>query len=129
MSILFSAPTVNCLAPISSRSSPTADPRDSPAASDPRYIASRRTHRNHRLSTTVPLLGIVAETCLPSSCLLKGVSSSSTIPAFRRHVTIFCKPTHPRCNGIPKTGPCKGLNHKILSQKWLNDFHKKISIF
>jgi hypothetical protein len=27
-------------------------------------------HRKHRLSAVVPLLGVVAETCLPSSCLV-----------------------------------------------------------
>jgi hypothetical protein len=55
----------------------------------PSYIELERTHRKHRLSTAVPLLGAVAETCLPSSCLTMYVSSSSTIPAFRSHVNLL----------------------------------------
>jgi hypothetical protein len=34
-----------------------------------------------RLPTVVPLLGIVAEKCLPSSCLAIDVSSDSIIPS------------------------------------------------
>jgi hypothetical protein len=56
---------------------------------DPRYIAPGRTHRKQRLSIIVSLLGVAAETCLPSSCIATDVSSGSTIPAFRRHVTIL----------------------------------------
>jgi hypothetical protein len=59
------------------------------SAWDPRYIASGRTHRQHRLSTVVPLLGVVAETCLPRSCLAMDVSSDFTIPDFGRRVTIL----------------------------------------
>jgi hypothetical protein len=44
-------------------------------------------HRKHRLSTIVLLLGVVAEMCLPSSCLALDVSAS-TIPGFRHHVTV-----------------------------------------
>jgi hypothetical protein len=46
-------------------------------------------NKKHRLSTVAPLLGVVAETCFSSSCLAMDISSDSTIPAFRRHVTIF----------------------------------------
>jgi hypothetical protein len=60
-----------------------------PAAWDPRYTALGRIHRKHRLSTVVLLLGVVAETCLPSSCLAMDVSSEFTIPASGRHVTIY----------------------------------------
>jgi hypothetical protein len=35
---------------------------------------------------------IAAGTCLPSRCLAMNVSSSSTIPAFRSHVTVFLAP-------------------------------------
>jgi hypothetical protein len=55
----------------------------------PRYIASGRIQKKSPLPTILPLLGVVAETCLPSRCLAIYVSSGSTIPAFRRHVTIF----------------------------------------
>jgi hypothetical protein len=34
-------------------------------------------------------VSVAAETCLPSRCLATDVSSGSTIPAFRRHVTIL----------------------------------------
>jgi uncharacterized membrane protein YbhN (UPF0104 family) len=61
----------------------------SSAAWDPHYITSGQTHRKHRLSAIVPSLGVVAETCILSSCQAMYVSSGSTIPAFRRHVTIL----------------------------------------
>jgi hypothetical protein len=54
----------------------------------PRYIAPGRSQIKTRLSTILPLLGIVAETCLPSHFLAMDVSSGATILAFRRHVTI-----------------------------------------
>jgi hypothetical protein len=37
----------------------------------------------------VPCISVAAETCLPSRYLAMDVSSGYTIPAFRRHVTIF----------------------------------------
>jgi hypothetical protein len=40
------------------------------AARDPRYIASGRIHIKQRISTTVPLLGVIEETCLPSNVRL-----------------------------------------------------------
>jgi hypothetical protein len=43
----------------------------------------------HHLLTVFPLLGVVSETCFPSRCLAMDVFSGSTIPAFRRHVTIL----------------------------------------
>jgi hypothetical protein len=55
----------------------------------PRYIASGRTQRKTPFVTILPLLGVVAETCLLSSCLAIVVSCGSTIPVFRRHVTIL----------------------------------------
>jgi hypothetical protein len=62
---------------------------------DPRYIASGRIqqkHLFHRYSTTntsiVPYVFVAAGTCLSSRCLAMNVYSGSTIPAFRRHVTI-----------------------------------------
>jgi hypothetical protein len=54
-----------------------------------RYIVSGRIHRKHRLPSVVSLFSIVAETCLPSSCLAMNVSPGSTVPAFRHHITIL----------------------------------------
>jgi hypothetical protein len=51
--------------------------------------SSGRTHRKHLLSTIVPLLGFVAESCLPSSCLAVDVSFDFTVPSFGRYVTIL----------------------------------------
>jgi hypothetical protein len=66
--------------------------QDSAVNCNPRYIASGRKHRKHRLSTIVPLLGVVAETYFPNSYLAMDVSSGSTIPAYRHHVTISLFP-------------------------------------
>jgi hypothetical protein len=69
------------LVAVSSQSSPTAN---SLLSSQPRGGPAENT-----VSVIVPLLGVVAETCLPGSCLAMDVSSGSIIPTFRRHVTIL----------------------------------------
>jgi hypothetical protein len=61
------------------------------AAWDPRYIALGWNHRKHCLLTIVPLLGLVAETCLPSSCSLE--TYDFTILAFGCHVRVLSEPT------------------------------------
>jgi hypothetical protein len=51
-------------------------------------------HRKHPVSNSNSIAACVfvaAGKCLPSRCLAINVSSGSTIPAFRRHVTIFLK--------------------------------------
>jgi hypothetical protein len=49
-----------------------------------------RPNRRHRVnnSSIVACIFVAAGTCLPSRCLAMNVYSGSTIPAFRRHVTI-----------------------------------------
>jgi hypothetical protein len=58
---------------------------------DPRYIASGRIQQKTPFTNNpliVACVFVVAGTCLPSRCLAMNVYSGSTIPAFRRHVTI-----------------------------------------
>jgi hypothetical protein len=62
------------------------------AASDPRYVASRRTQRITPLlnnSSVVVRVFVPAGMCLPSSCLAIDVFSHFTIPAFGAHVTLL----------------------------------------
>jgi hypothetical protein len=57
-----------------------------------RYVASGRTQQKTpfpKNPSVVFCVFVAAGTCLPSRCPTRNVSSSSTIPAFRRHVTIF----------------------------------------
>jgi hypothetical protein len=49
----------------------------------PHYVASGRTQQKTPVPAILPLLGVVAETCLPSRCLAVVVSSGFTTPAFR----------------------------------------------
>jgi hypothetical protein len=51
-----------------------------------RWVATRLARtRENTAPTILLLLGVVAETCLPISCLAMDVSSDFTIPAFGRH--------------------------------------------
>jgi hypothetical protein len=79
---------LNWLADISSRSSSTA-----PQLSwDPLYTASGPTQQKTPFPNNPSLVACVfvtVGTCLPSRCLEMNVYSGSTIPASRRHVTIF----------------------------------------
>jgi hypothetical protein len=73
---------------------------------DPCYVASVRIHRKHSVSKVMPLLGVVTETSFPSSCLAMYISSGCTLPAFRRHVTVYCILKYiftsiPKCVVIP----------------------------
>jgi hypothetical protein len=63
---------------------------------DPCYIASGRTEQKKpfpslqlKNTSIVAYVFFAAETCLPSRCLAMNVYSGSTVPAFRRHVTIL----------------------------------------
>jgi hypothetical protein len=85
---------------ISSHASTTAVSRDSlnsiaQLAWGPCYIASVRIQQKPPFPSLelsnisiVACLFVAAGTCLPRRCLATNVYSDSTIPAFRRHVTI-----------------------------------------
>jgi hypothetical protein len=53
------------------------------------YVFGEQLSRND-----LPRLFVVAGTCLASRCLATDFHSHSTIPAFRRHVTLCCVESH-----------------------------------
>jgi hypothetical protein len=86
--------------------SPELDPILILAEWDPRYIASRRTHKKHRFLyccesvltallymngnySIVACIFVAAGMCLPSRCLAMNVYYDFTIPDFGRHITMY----------------------------------------
>jgi hypothetical protein len=72
-------------------------------------------------------LSVAAGTCLPSRFLKINVYHGSTIPTFRRHVTIiYCKDTEGRCEGLIKSmyqhlileGGCGRVTKYLSQNNW-----------
>jgi hypothetical protein len=127
------------------------------AASDLRYIVSRRDHRKHRFLYccegvfTAPLrsngsysvvacISVGAGMCLPSSCLTINISSDFTIPVFGLRVTIWSDISYfslwyYKCWGVKEYAAihthfltwCK-MNNTILDKMLLNMPRSKFNL-
>jgi hypothetical protein len=86
---------------------------------DPRYIASGLTQQQTpfpRNPSIVSCVLVAMETCLRSHCLAMNVYSGSTIPDFRRHITVHLKNQFTSYNNFKSLLWSLWSNTKIVTQ-------------